>query len=339
MKIFKELLTIKKRDIIFYFINTIFIVIFYYLLFENSESLYPILVSSLIFFIYIIIEFINYRKFKNILNESIKSPNYRNENANKLEENIIDGINEIHAKYQKELNSLKNDNSRKKEFISTSIHNIKTSVSVISCATDVCNQEILKDDKIKFYINDIEEENKLIQKRLDECLNIIRLDDFFRDYIPKSFNLDMLVKKVINSKKRDFIYAKIFPIIEIDKNIKINTDEKWFSYMIEQILSNSIKYSDKGGKIEISAKYKNESVVLSIKDYGIGIKKDDIQRVFEPFFTGENGREDRNSTGIGLHMVNMIAKSLGHGVRISSEQGRWTEVCISVDEQTDIFDF
>lgn len=201
---------------------------------------------------------------------------------------------------------------------------MKTSVTVIGLA---CEKSSLSID-FKSCINDIEDENNILKKNLEECLNILRVDDFSRDYIINSCNLNELVNIVVNSKKRDFIYKGVYPKVNIDKDIYVYTDRKWFEYMLGQIISNSIKYSN--DKVEISAKNNiNNTIELLIKDNGIGISKEDLPRVFDPFFTGSNGRRERSATGIGLYMVKVISKKLGHSIEIESEFKYGTSVKIT----------
>jgi len=200
---------------------------------------------------------------------------------------------------------------------------MKTSITVIDLA---CEQNNLVNGNNK-YIEDIKEENSTFKKNLEECLNVLRLDDFSRDYITTACNLNDIVNSAVNSKKRDFIYKRVFPTVNIDKDLNVYTDRKWCIYMIEQIISNAIKYSESksGNKIRISAAKGNEGIELLIKDEGMGITKEDLPRVFEPFFTGSNGRKERSSTGIGLYMVKTISKKLGHSISLNSKVGRGTE--------------
>lgn len=104
------------------------------------------------------------------------------------------------------------------------------------------------------------------------------------------------------------------------------TDEKWLCFVIEQILSNSLKYTP-AGIISIRA----EGTALIIEDTGIGIKAEDLPRVFERGYTGYNGRADKKSTGIGLYLCRRVLSRLGHTVSISSEPGRGTRVKIGLE--------
>lgn len=323
MKLIIKVAKIKSRELLALAINTLVIILFYYLLFENSEVVYPVMLSAFIISIYFIVEVIKYKVFQEKLKDSEVSPNYISTNLSYNEEEILNTISNIHKEYLNRIDTLKQEIDEREQLFSQWIHNMKTSITVIDLA---CEQDELTNGSNRC-IEDIKEENSILKKNLEECLNVLRLDDFSRDYITTSCNLKDIVNTVVNSKKRDFIYKGVFPTVSIYDDIDIYTDRKWCIYMLEQVIANSIKYSEdkKGNKIEISAVRNNEEVELLIKDEGIGIGKEDLQRVFEPFFTGNNGRKERNSTGIGLYMVKIIAKKLGHTIKIASQVGIGTE--------------
>ena len=114
--------------------------------------------------------------------------------------------------------------------------------------------------------------------------------------------------------------------------LRVLTDEKWISFVLGQIITNAVKYSDKGS-ITISA-YEDEcNTYLSVKDEGIGISPEDLPRVFERGYTGYNGRADKKSTGIGLFLCKSVTRMLGHKIQISSEPGKGTEVTIIFSKQ------
>lgn len=313
----------KSRELLALAINTSVIILFYYLLFENSEVVYPLMLSGFIISIYFIVEVIKYKVFQEKLKDSEVSPNYHNSNLSSNEEEILNTISNIHREYLNRIDTLNQEVDEREQLFSQWIHNMKTSITVIDLA---CEKDELTNGCNKC-IEDIKEENSILKKNLEECLNVLRLDDFSRDYITTSCNLMGMVNAVVNSKKRDFIYKGVFPTVSIEHNINVYTDKKWCVYMIEQIVSNAIKYSEdkKGNKIEICAVRKNEEIELLIRDEGIGISKEDLPRVFEPFFTGSNGRKERNSTGIGLYMVKIIAKKLGHCISLASQVGSGTD--------------
>ena len=324
IKLIIKVAKVKSRDLIALIINTFLIVLFYYLLFENSEIIYPLMLSAFVVLVYFITEIIRYRSFLEKLEDSKKSPNYNSVDVNSNEEQILNVISEIHQDYLKKIYSLNLRIKDRDNLFSQWIHNMKTSITVIDLA---CENSTLNLENTN-YIADIKEENNRLKKNLEECLNVLRLDDFSRDYITVTCNLRKLINAAVNSKKRNFIYKGVFPKVNINENIYVYTDKKWCSYMLEQILSNAIKYSNNGKKIEISATDVGNKIELVIKDEGVGIIREDLQRVFDPFFTGKNGRQERSATGIGLYMVKIISKKLGHAVEMESEPGAGTQVKI-----------
>ncbi len=111
------------------------------------------------------------------------------------------------------------------------------------------------------------------------------------------------------------------------------TDEKWLGVVLEQLLSNALKYTPEGA-IRVYA----EGDTLVVEDSGIGIRSDDLPRVFEKGFTGYNGREDKKSTGIGLYLCSRICDRLGHGLSITSEVGRGTKALIDLSASDTIME-
>lgn len=326
MELIVKVAKIKIRDLTAFLISNLVIVAFYYLLFENSEIIYPLMLSGFIILVYFTLEVVRYKRLKEKLEDSKKSPDYNNLDVDTNEEEILHIISDIHKQYLNEINTLNHNISDRDTLFSQWIHNMKTSITVIDLA---CEKSILNNENRKC-IDDIKEENKILKKNLEECLNVLRLGDFSRDYVTDPCCLRELVNNVINSKKRDFIYKGVFPKVSIDENISVYTDKKWCGYMLEQIIANAIKYSKskKGNTIEIKAINKDNEIKLIVKDYGVGIEEEDLPRVFDPFFTGKNGRKERSATGIGLYMVKLISKKLGHIIEIESKVGVGTEVKI-----------
>lgn len=319
----------KSRDLIALIVNSLVIMLFYYLLFENSEIVYPLMLSGFIIFVYFIIEVMRYKRFEDKLMDSKNSPNYEASNVSFGDEQVLHIIKELHEEYLNKVYALNQQINEREALFSQWIHNMKTSVTVIDLA---CEQSEINKQDLK-YIADIKEENNTLKKNLEQCLNVLRLDDFSRDYVINSFNLREVVNGAINSKKRDFIYNKVFPKVSIDEEILVYTDKKWCIYLLEQLISNAIKYSNGSKSISIWVEDGVEEVNLYIRDYGSGIPKDDMEGVFNPFFTGENGRQDRSATGIGLYMVKLISKKLGHKVILKSNIGEGTLVRIEFKKQ------
>ena len=142
-------------------------------------------------------------------------------------------------------------------------------------------------------------------------------------------NLKEIVNNAILKNKSTLLNSKV--ILELnDLEKEVYTDSKWATFILNQIIQNSIKYArDDNKKIELFAREKNEKVILYIKDNGIGIKKGEITRVFDKGFTGENGRLiGKKSTGIGLYLCKKLCDKLGLGIELNSEVDVGTEVRI-----------
>lgn len=172
-------------------------------------------------------------------------------------------------------------------------------------------------------VSDMKMELFKIEQYVEMALNYLRVEDISSDLVFKKHELDDMVRQVIRK------YAKIF----ISKKIKIDfkltkacivTDEKWFIFVLEQIISNALKYIKKG---QIFIYMKEKSLV--IEDTGIGIPAEDLPRIFEKGFTGYNGRENKKSTGIGLYLCKNIMDKLQWNITVDSEVGSGTKIYLT----------
>ena len=176
---------------------------------------------------------------------------------------------------------------------------------------------------------------KRIEELVDQTLYYARSGNLENDFIIKNIQLDQVVKGAIHRYSRHMILAKVYPRLS-NLDVSVRGDAKWVQFMIEQIISNAIKYRKpqaEASYIDISATQQTsefgvKTTVLSIRDDGIGIPASDCSRVFEQSFTGENGRAYAKSTGIGLFLVNKLARKMNMSVRLSSQVGKGTTVCL-----------
>ena len=167
-----------------------------------------------------------------------------------------------------------------------------------------------------------------IEQYVEMVLTYLRLDSESSDYVFKEHDLDTVIRASVRKFAPEFIGRKI----SLDYkgiNKKIITDDKWFSFVIEQVLSNALKYTREGS---ISIYLKDEKN-LCISDTGIGIAKQDLPRIFEKGYTGYNGRDDKSASGIGLYLCRRICKALGIGIGVTSEIGVGTTVEISLKQK------
>ncbi len=169
------------------------------------------------------------------------------------------------------------------------------------------------------------------EQYVEMVLAYLRLDSESNDYVFAEYSLDAIIKSSVKKFASEFIYRKINLEYEpIDK--KLITDEKWFGFIIEQLISNALKYT-KNGSIKI---YMHAPEILAISDTGIGIAKEDLPRVFEKGYTGYNGRTDKSASGIGLYLCKRICKNLGISISIESEAGKGTVVFLNISQYKSI---
>ena len=168
---------------------------------------------------------------------------------------------------------------------------------------------------------EVEVELLKIEQYVDMVLGYLRLDSESTDYVLRDTDLDGLLRQAVRKFARMFILKKItLDFRETGRTVL--TDGKWLSFVVEQVLSNALKYTPAGGRIRIYG----DGETLVIADSGIGIRPEDLPRVFEKGFTGYNGREDKKSTGIGLYLCRRVMDRLNHGISIVSRPGQGTLV-------------
>ncbi len=280
----------------------------------------------LIHFILVCFLFFRYYKNKDVYR-------FLDEGLNNLDESFLDlgnsvlgeGISNIlkkeHNLYEAETikhNKAYNDHLT---FINQWVHQMKTPLSVIQLQMQEYEGEE-PFDSMKVEISKL-------NRGLNMAMYFARLDSFQKDFIVEKFSLYNLVMSKVNEEKQIFIKNRILPKVEIDDSIEVYSDVKWMKFVLEQLIVNGVKYSkDKGKELIIRAYDEENAAKLSVIDKGVGIPKKDIKRVFDPFFTGENGRNFGESTGMGLHIVKRICDSLGHNVFIESKVSEGTTVSI-----------
>lgn len=174
-----------------------------------------------------------------------------------------------------------------------------------------------------------EDELFRIEEYVSMALQYQRVSSTENDFVLEKVSLDGVIRDTIKK------YAKIM----IRRHIGINysgtkkqvyTDEKWLAFILEQILSNAIKYTPQGF-VTIETAEEKDRFFITIKDTGIGIKAEDLPRVFEKGYTGYNGHADKKATGIGLYLCRQMPDKLGHTIRMESELGKGTKVWIGFD--------
>ena len=167
-----------------------------------------------------------------------------------------------------------------------------------------------------------------IEQYVEMVLCYLRLDSSSTDYVFQEYDLDGIVKQAVRKFAGQFIRRKI----RLDYqplHTRVVTDEKWLLFVVEQVLSNALKYTPAAGTVTIDLE---EPKTLCIRDTGIGIAPEDLPRVFEKGYTGYNGRNDKKASGIGLYLCRRICKNLNHVISVDSSLDSGTVVRIRLEQ-------
>ena len=222
-----------------------------------------------------------------------------------------------YALYQEQILQLKNKQEEHFIFIDRWVHQMKTPLSVI---------ELMANDLDEPASSSFREESGRLKSGLEMVLHMARIRSIDRDFQIKKVSLLEVVKDVQAENKRLFINQEVFPkVTETKKNIMVETDEKWLFFILSQLIHNAVKYSrGKAKQLNITINHNEAGAFLEVEDFGVGIPKEDMRRICDPFFTGENGRRFRESTGVGLYLVKEVAAYLGHRIEVTSTVGEGT---------------
>ncbi|MGI6130895.1 MAG: sensor histidine kinase [Bacillota bacterium] len=257
------------------------------------------------------------------------------------------------------------------DFTNRWVHAMKTPVSVIDLLVQQ-SKEVRSADEALPLFDSIQEENERIAHALETMLGMARQERFSLDLLPEQVDLAEVARNVINKHRKEFIRYSIYPSVECHSPTSIiETDEKWITFVVDQLVSNAIKYTrvsrpasaavaaatatatatlaaradrsrSAGGDRRIlilidqlpagshdHTDLAQPALTLTVRDHGIGIPIHDLPRVFDPFFTGENGRLAPESTGMGLFLARKICASLGHTITAQSQPGQGAAMTIT----------
>lgn len=233
---------------------------------------------------------------------------------NKKEEKLKNQIQELEEANLNLRNDFLTKEKELQEYFLIWIHQIKTPITAgkLICDSDIENENVKNIKKELIYIEDY----------TNMALSYLKMANHNTDMDISLVNLDDIIKPLI--KKYAILFISNNIKLEYEKlNIKVITDSKWCMVVIEQLLSNAIKYT-KNGIVSIS--FNEKENYLEIKDNGIGIKDSDLPKIFDKGYSGFNGRQNQKSTGIGLFLVKQILDKLGQKVKLESKLGEGTSV-------------
>lgn len=235
------------------------------------------------------------------------------------ESDYLEMIKKLRESNAANVTKYRNERTESIDYYTAWVHQIKTPISVM--------QMILQSEDSEEH-RELSAELFRVEQYVEMALCYFRLDSDSSDFLFRQYSLDKIIRSSVRKFAPQFVRKRINLKYE-PTDVSVLTDEKWLSFIIEQILSNAIKYTERG-QVTICV---TEDRILSISDTGIGIAPEDIPRIFEKGFTGYNGRADKKSTGLGLYLTKKAADKLSHKISVSSETGRGSTFSIDLNSR------
>ena len=321
------------KDRIYFFVlflSIYMILLLMFLAFKLDRSLIIVTTILLFFFFFmtLAIEYFRRRKFYQdlflnierldkayLVLETIEKPEFYDG------ELLYQALFEIDKSMNEFVKTLEFQMSDFKEFIEMWIHEVKIPISSLVL---MAHNHKEKYDKKSL------EQMKRIGDYVEQVLYYVRSENAEKDYLINEVNLNKVVASIALKNKDDLLENKIdFKVGNLD--FKVFTDSKWLEFILNQLINNSIKYrrETENSYIKIEVQNQKNKIILMIEDNGIGIPIQDIPRVFEKSFTGQNGRIKKKSTGMGLFIVHNLCDKLGHKIEIESKEMEYTRVSIT----------
>lgn len=256
-------------------------------------------------------DFVKFRRKCLLLSELQSEVLYTLEHLPEPDSEIEQGYRELLETLFLEKNALVSSADRRYEdasdYFAMWAHQIKTPITAMSLALQGC--EFPEKDELAEYLRSIEQ-------YVEMALCYVHLDGDESDLVIKKHSLDDIVKQAVRRFSMQFIRRRITLVYE-PLGVDVLTDEKLLGFVIGQLISNALKYT-KQGSVEIALEAPGVPILI-IRDTGIGIAAEDLPRVFERGFTGNNGRSDKRATGIGLYLCRRICERLGNEISASSD--------------------
>lgn len=310
-------------------IAVIFSIVFFLYNIQIEIVAYAFLLSTVWVLVFAVLDFIKYlRKYNCLVNNEKRITAEEDgmpEPEDSVEEEYQKIIRRLYAEKQELESKERISRQEMSDYYGMWVHQIKNPIAALQVLIQTC--EMQGDEENAALLRGMKVELFRIEQYVEMVLTYLRMEDMHSDLAFANYSLDDIIRQAVKKCSQLFILKKISLKYEtIDEDVL--SDEKWMVFVIEQILSNSLKYT-KTGSISIYKEGKN----LVIEDTGIGIQEEDLPRVFEKGFTGYNGRADKKSTGIGLYLCKSIMDKLRHRIWIESEVGKGTKVYLYLDRE------
>lgn len=297
------------------------IISYYVLTVDRAEVVFPACLSAFLLFAFLLIRSVFYVSHREKLMRLSENPEKMLSSIKEYEA-AYHTIEKVHRKYQLALSEHDKKDTEEKRLISAFVHNLKTPVTVSSLILQRMEEKKMSEQEILTSVQNLTIQNIRMNQTLTMLLDLQRLTEFANDYQPQELSLSEELHSVINENKALFIHSKVYPKLT-DTDAVILTDKKWNTILLNQLISNAVKYS-KGTEpksLYFSAEKDGDSCKLYLQDEGIGIPEYDLPKVFDAFFTGEHGREGFSSSGIGLYLCKKICDKCGMTITVENHNG------------------
>lgn len=312
----------KKNVIVWLIICGVFALMFSLYDLPLAPVLYGTLLSGFFGLIFGAADFLSYRHRRLMLRKLAEEITLSADNIplprNGIEEEYTRLIQILYDSLKASENEAAEKLSDMTDYYTMWVHQIKTPIAAMGL--------ILQGGDSPEY-SELSENLQRIEQYAEMVLCYLRLDSDSTDLVIREYDLDNIVKQAVRKFSSQFIRRRL-RLIYGPLNRKVLTDEKWLLFVIEQVISNAVKYTP-SGEVEI---YCEEPLTLCIRDTGIGIAPEDLPRIFEKGYTGCNGRLDKKASGIGLYLCRRICGKLGHSITAESS-GSGTVIKISLETQ------
>ena len=315
-KLLNEYLKMKKTSIIGILgVYAILFVFVYLYRIPIEVILYPFILTIVFVLMVLLFDYIKYKEKVNkiiqICNDVSSCYSVKINDKNIFDEYYLDIINELLKENRKQVSQIQKKVSDINDYFSIWVHQIKTPIASMKLKIDNEQMDLLQ----------LASDLNRIDHYVDLVLSFLKFDEEKIDLYFRKTDVDKIMRESLKKFSNDFIIKKIRLDYKLSKR-EVLTDEKWLSFVFDQLLSNALKYTDKG---TISIYYDGDSC-LCIKDSGIGIALADMERLFEKGFTGYNGRQYKKASGIGLYMCKRMCDKLNIAISIESIVNEYTLV-------------
>lgn len=324
MRLFLKYLKAHRRSIaigiLFFFI---FLISFSLYHLPVKAVIYPVMLCTLLGLLWMLVDFHRVRqkaqtlqRIRSLTDVITGSFPLAEGPVEEVYQQILHAIGEEYTRYCTDMN---HKYSNMMDYYTVWVHQIKTPIA--SMRLHLQNEDTALSRKLSADLFRIEQYVEMV-------LTFLRLDLNSTDYVLKEHDLDTIVRQAVKKFSGEFICRKLRLVYE-PLSATVVTDEKWLSFVIEQVLSNALKYTP-AGSITI---HLTDDKKLCISDTGIGIAPEDLPRIFENGFTGYNGRSDKKASGIGLYLCKRICSNLGHNITATSVIGKGTLITIDLAQK------